>query len=199
MSGTPEMEALFRWLSLQYRSRYLYIARLDKPRYLDQSAYYKDNRDEFRLLADRYGEPLRRAYVVPSSVRFVDDSLGRGLFAEKEIAEGELIGAYYGVVQRASPCRPVKDRLGGFATDYAWTYPVKQRFSPLEVNARINGNELRFVNHSFHPNCQMEHTLIDGEWVLFMIALKHIEMDSQLTVDYGEEYWCGGHRTLTII
>jgi hypothetical protein len=198
-SQTEEMGNLFLSLSLNYIIQSIHIVDLKNERFLNQSRYYKKNHLEFMELTERYGEYLRGNYIIPSTVRYIDSSMGRGLFTEKFILAHEYIGEYCGIVQRASPCKPVKDRLEGYATDYAWTYPVKQGLHHLEVNARVNGNELRFVNHSFNANCRMEHTIVDGKWVLFLIAQRDILSGEQITVDYGEEYWSSGHRTLVIL
>ena len=199
MSGTWEMESLFRSLKVQYLSRSRQIDDLPSRRHYGKSTYYRDNRSEFERLAGEYAESVVNCRVVSSSVRYLDDSMGRGLFAEERCREGDFIGEYTGLIQKASRCRPVKDQLGGYATDYSWTYPEKKRFRSLEVNGRLNGNETRFINHSFTPNCRMEHTLIEGRWVLFLVAAREILPDEQFTVDYGEEYWVGGYRELIMI
>jgi uncharacterized protein len=198
-SGTGEMDELFSSLSLCYISRSRQIVTLSSKLHYKKSSYYRKNRDEFDRLNYLYSAQVRDCLVIPSSVRQIDDSMGRGLFAEREIDQGEFIGEYTGLIQKASPCRPVKDSLGGYKTDYTWTYPERKGLFSLEVNGRLNGNETRFINHSFTPNCSMEHTLVDNRWVLFLVALRSIAPEDQLSVDYGEEYWVGGHRELILI
>ncbi|MDC7219687.1 MAG: SET domain-containing protein-lysine N-methyltransferase [Spirochaetales bacterium] len=198
-SGSEEMKELFRSLSLIYLSRSRQSMDLSDKRHYRQSSYYKENSPEFDKLSGQYGQDIKESRLAPSSVGFIDKSMGRGLFSEEDRSAGDFIGEYCGVIGRALKCRPVKDHLGGFATDYAWTYPEKRGFRALEVNGRLEGNETRFVNHSFTPNCRMEHTLVDNRWVLFLVAQKEIARGEQFTVDYGEEYWTGGHRELIII
>ena len=198
-SGTPEMGELFRSLSLIYLSRSDQTVKLSGPFHYGRSAYYKRNRGEFDRLTKQYSDPVRKCRIVSSSVRFLDASLGRGLFAEANVDQGEFIGEYAGMVKYASPCRPIKDGLGGYETDYTWTYPERKGLRSLEVNGRLRGNETRFINHSFTSNCHMEHTLVDGFWVLFLLARRPISRGEQFTVDYGEEYWTGGFRELILI
>jgi SET domain-containing protein len=64
----------------------------------------------------------------------------------------------------------------------------------LEVNARREGNEMRFVNHGEPPNLRVEHTLIDGHWALFYVAGRDIEKGEELLASYGNQYWEDGLR-----
>lgn len=129
----------------------------------------------------------------------MDETLNYGLIAETSFQEGDFLAQYTGLVGRARRHRRMQDSLGGYSTDYAWTFPVRKGWFPLELDGRLQGNETRFINHSFHPNLKMEHTLIDGKWLLFLLACKSIERGEQFTVDYGEEYWSGGYRELVLI
>ena len=198
-SRSGEMEKLFRSLSVRYILRSEQSVSLSLSFHYEKSSYYKRNRDEFLLLTEKYSVPVLEHRFIASSVGYLDSSLGRGLFAEQEIGPDDFIGEYAGLIQFASPCRPAKDSSGGYETDYSWTYPERKGFRNLEVNGRLNGNEARFINHSFTPNCRMEHTLVEGRWVLFLLAERSISVGEQLTVDYGEEYWTGGFRELIMI
>ncbi len=198
-SGSEEMKEFFRSLSLTYLARSRQIISLPSRYHYLNSSYYKRNREEFEGITSRYGESIVSSVLARVSVRHLGETLGYGLFAEDDLPRGSFIGEYAGIIRLASRCRPVKDARGGYATDYAWTYPEKRGFRSIEVNGRDWGNEMRFINHSFDPNCRMEHTIVDGFWVLFFIAQRDIRKDEQLTADYGEEYWTGGFRELMII
>lgn len=51
------------------------------------------------------------------------------------------------------------------------------------IDAAVDGNEARFINHSCDPNCQ---ALIEGKKI-FIYALKDIEPGEELVYDYAYE------------
>lgn len=189
-------------LFLSMNIRYMKQTEFERPlnaRSREQSFYYQSYRLDFQMLLEEYGAALKEGIMAPCEIRPVSEHVGYGLFASRDFQAGELLGEYTGIVQRARRSRRMKDSLGGFNTDYSWTYPVKRGLFPLEVNARLQGNELRMVNHSFEPNLRMEHCLMPQGWILFMVVDTPVKEGEQFTIDYGEEYWTGGKRELVLI
>lgn len=86
----------------------------------------------------------------------------------------------------------------GSGSDYAWNYPECFPDVELELDGGSAGNEMRFVNHSFHPNLAVEHAVVDGRWAVFYIADRDIAESEQLFVNYGDEYWDGRYRSLVL-
>ena len=175
------------------RSRIAWRPLLTKA--LHQSPYYLENEAYFRELCDRYGEQIRRADKAPLYIEEVGDDVGYGVFAAADIEAGAFIGEYAGVVQPAEDeaGRPLD--AGGYESDYSWYYLDEVPGAPdLEINGRLEGNELRFVNHSDTPNLEVEHTLFEGQWVLFFTAARDIRKGEQLLISYGEAYWEDGWR-----
>ncbi len=198
--GSAERRRFIESTGIQYLSRSIYK---DVPVFSkDQkdSPYYQDNREEFETLLKDYGEALAETSMAAVSIRKVSDDVGYGLFAEEDILSGALIAEYAGVVQPGEDLLPGDENVeSGFETDYSWDYPDAWYEDQLfEVNALRMGNELRYVNHSFEPNLAVEHCLMDNRWVIFFVASSFIRKESQLTVDYGEEYWSGGFRELVL-
>ncbi len=166
---------------------------------LKSSPYYLENEEEFQLLQKDYGPLLENAYMADVSIRFISSQVGYGLFAESDLEGGALIGEYSGVIQPGEDITAEITPGSGYETDYTWDYPDSwYEDLLLEINALKKGNELRFVNHSFEPNLVVEHTLLRNRWVIFFIARGFIKSGTQLTVDYGEEYWSGGFRELIL-
>lgn len=200
-----------RWISSEDRFSFIekqgitYLKRaalarhpsFEKP--LIQSPYYLENKEEFDHLTELYGPQIRSESMAPVSIRFISDEVGFGLFAEKDLDAGTLIAEYTGIVQEGRDVSPEEGNGEGYDTDYTWDYPDAWYEDILfEINALENGNELRYVNHSFEPNLVVEHTLLDNRWVIFFIAEHSIKKGTQFTVDYGEEYWSGGFRELIL-
>lgn len=190
------VDQLFRDLNVVYLER----SRVADPRLKaydwSRSPYAEANRDEFSRLTARYGEGLRQGRRARLQVQEAGPGLGWGLFAAEPLAPDDLVGEYCGVLQPVSEAPPDHKVGGHYLSDYAWNYPDElPDGSEFEVNALYEGNELRFVNHSYQPNTAVDHTLVDGLFVTFFRVLKPVAAGEQLTVDYGEEYWSGGFRT----
>jgi len=194
-----EKRDLFNHLQLEYLSRVeINFPGFEKMDWAS-SPYYRTYEGEFLELIQRYGDQLSQGYLTPCSIRNNPKGMGYGLYCEAPLKEGDLLGIYTGVLQEALPEVPLNPEKTRFSTDYAWDYPdALNGFPELEVNALTKGNELRFVNHSFQPNVDVDHTLYKGEWVLLFIANRDIAPEEEFFVDYGEDYWTCEWRTLIL-
>lgn len=189
-----EIFNLFADLDIIYRPR----ARVDwKPLFdvrLDKSPYYIENKDEFEALARRYGPEIEQAAMAPIYIRKINKTIGFGVFAARDIRKGDFIGEYAGVIQISGKHTDCYDDAG-YESDYSWYYLDEIKKGPaLEINGRKEGNEMRFVNHGERPNLCVEHTLFQGQWVLFFTAAVDIKKDEQLLISYGEAYWDEEYR-----
>ena len=161
------------------------------------SPYYTANQPEFERLTGQYGEALRRGFRSLLEVRDAGSGVGLGLFAGTNLAVGDLVGEYTGVIQESGDAPPDQKVDGHYLSDYAWNYPDElSDGTEFEINALLEGNELRFANHSVQPNMTVDHTLVDGIFVTFFRVVVPVTQGDQLTVDYGHEYWEGGFRDL---
>lgn len=159
------------------------------------SPYYDANRAEFERLTALYGDALRTGHRPRLLVQDAGPGVGLGLFAGEDLGEGALVGEYSGVIQPSSDAPPDQLIDGHYLSDYAWNYPDElPDGSEFEINALLEGNELRFANHAREPNMAVDHTLVDGLFVTFFRTIRAVAKGEQLTVDYGEEYWTGGFR-----
>jgi uncharacterized protein len=185
-----EILELFEKLGVVYRSR----TRIDweplSQINLRKSPYYIENREEFDSLARRYGVKIDRASIAPVYIRRISRTIGYGVFADQDIREGDFIGEYTGVVQISGKHTHCYQADKGYESDYSWYYLDNlDKAPPLEINGRLEGNEMRFVNHGQVPNLLVEHTLYRGQWVLFFTAARDIKKDEQLLISYGDGYW----------
>ncbi len=185
-----EILDLFKGLGVVYRSR----TKIDwEPLFyisLHKSSYYIENKEEFDDLAGRYGPDIDRSAMAPIYIRKIDETIGYGVFADRDICREDFIGEYAGVVQISGKYTHCFKSDKGYESDYSWYYLDNLDKSPaLEINARLEGNEMRFVNHGEIPNLRVEHTLYRGQWVLFFTAAVDIGKDDQLLISYGEAYW----------
>jgi len=183
---------------------YLKRTRIDwKPlrnKKLDQSTYYQTNQEEFEELCCSYGDQIEQCCMAPLYIKKIDDTLGYGVFAAENINKGDFIGEYTGVVQIADKLSEEEDEISGYETDYTWYYLDELENGPdLEINGRLEGNEMRFINHSPDSNLDVEHTLHNGQWLIFFTAARDIKKDEQLLINYGDQYWEDDYRKMKSI
>ena len=101
---------------------------------------------------------------------------GNGVFATRAIKKGERIIEYLG--ERVS--HKEADRryeLKDENDSHTFLFIVD---SKTVIDAGVDGNEARFVNHSCQPNCE---SMIENRRV-FIDAIRDIEAGEELTYDY---------------
>ncbi len=139
---------------------------------------------ESQELGKRFIQEIQSAYIPPVSVRLVDESVGYGLFAESDLPQGAYVGEYTGIVRR----NDLRRYLGPM-NNYCYNYPILDELGRSFVIDATQGNLTRFINHSFTPNLLPIHVYYEGFYHLIFLALKPIEKGTQLTYDYGKNYW----------
>ena len=104
---------------------------------------------------------------------------GRGAFATRPIRKGARIIEYTGerISQDEADKRYDDEAMGRHHT-FLFTLDEK-----TVIDAAVNGNEARFINHSCDPNCQ---ALIEDDRI-FIYALKDISPGQELCYDYAYE------------
>ncbi|RYY91977.1 MAG: SET domain-containing protein-lysine N-methyltransferase [Comamonadaceae bacterium] len=122
---------------------------------------------------------------------------GNGVFAVRDIAEGETLVEYKGEViswkeaLRRHPHDPAQP-------NHTFYFHIDDKHV---IDGKVNGNASKWINHSCAPNCEADET--DGR--VFIKALRNIAAGEELNYDYGliidEPYtpelladfpcWCG--------
>lgn len=134
-------------------------------------------------LGKQYHPLILDSYLSPASVRWVDEAVGYGLFAEETIEKGAYVGEYTGTVRKNN--RRYFEPLN----NYCYEYPVQDEIGRNYVIDASQGCLTRFINHSFHPNLQPCYAYWQGYYHLIFLSLCQIEIGEQLSYDYGENYW----------
>ncbi len=102
---------------------------------------------------------------------------GRGAFATRPIRKGERIIEYLGErVSHAVADARYDDHKDG--VHHTFLFSVSTR---VVIDASVDGNEARFINHSCDPNCE---SVIEGGRV-FIDAAKAIKTGTELVYDYA--------------
>jgi SET domain-containing protein len=101
---------------------------------------------------------------------------GRGVFALRRIAKGTRVLEYLGErVTHAEADRRYVDK--DTHDNHTFLFIVDAR---TVIDAGVDGNEARFVNHACEPNCE---SVIENRRV-FIDAVRNIEPGEELTYDY---------------
>jgi hypothetical protein len=102
---------------------------------------------------------------------------GLGAFATRPIQKGARIIEYVG--ERITPAEAdARYADGPSAPDLVLLFTVDAR---TVIDAGMNGNDARFLNHSCEPNCEA----VTERRRIWIYALREIEPGEELTYDYN--------------
>jgi uncharacterized protein len=102
---------------------------------------------------------------------------GKGVFAARRIARGARVIEYLGqrISHREANRRYARKRAGD---NHTFLFVVDRH---LVIDAGVDGNEARFINHGCDPNCE---SVIRNRRV-YIRALRGIEPGEELSYDYA--------------
>ncbi len=98
---------------------------------------------------------------------------GKGLFATRDFAAGEMVAEYTGKRITTTVADTLKTRYL-FEVDKKWT-----------IDGATLSNRARWINHACMPNCESD--IRDGR--IFIHTLHPVFSGEEFTFDYGEEYF----------
>jgi uncharacterized protein len=120
---------------------------------------------------------VARPVAAPPLIEVRDSALhGKGVFALQRILKGTRVIEYLGErVSHREADRRYDDK--GANDNHTFLFIVDSR---TVIDAGVDGNEARFVNHACEPNCES----VIEERRVFIDALQTIEPGEELTYDY---------------
>ncbi len=117
------------------------------------------------------------------SIRFINEIIGYGVFAEKEILANTYIGEYTGDLRKRTFWEDKKNK-------YLFEYYLGELMtSKYLIDAQERGNHTRFINHSDYPNVEPIAVIAEGILRIIFFSKRKIAPGEQLCYDYGEGYW----------
>jgi hypothetical protein len=115
-------------------------------------------------------------------IRWINPTLGWGVFALRSFRRGEFIGEYGGVIR--------KRRRDDIKNAYCFEYPFSDEIdSPYVIDALDQGGLLRYLNHSETGNITAALATFDDLTHIIFIVKESIAPGEQLCYDYGPNYW----------
>jgi len=117
------------------------------------------------------------------SIRFIDEKVGFGVFAEQRIPSCAYAGEYRGQILERK-VKPPREKV--HCVRYTTWEMGRRKFI---IDAETKGNFTRFINHSSKPNLSLQSVYWRGIPRMIFVALKEIHEGTQLTFDYGTFFW----------
>lgn len=134
-------------------------------------------------LGVRFKKELTENFEPNVSIRWIDDILGYGIFAEEDIPAGAFLGEYTGIIRKR---RRRHDRKNDYCFEYTigdWVY------NPFIIDAQEQGNFTRFINHSQEPNVESLSVHANNIMHIIFVAAEPIKSGKQLRYHYGDTFW----------
>lgn len=105
---------------------------------------------------------------------------GRGLFCTRNIAAGEMVIEYSGMLVRSV----LTDKREKYYESKGIGCYMFRVDGTYVVDATMCGNAARFINHSCESNCFSRVITVDGQKKIIIFASKSISRGEELTYDY---------------
>lgn len=136
-----------------------------------------------KWLGHYYSAEIHGSLHLDLRIDWIDEKMGYGVFANKEIPMNAFIGEYTGILRE-------RRFFGRWKNRYCFDYNIGEgRNSGYVIDAQNFGNHTRFLNHSFEPNLEPASVYCDGILHVIVFAIKLIPANVQLCYNYGEDYW----------
>ncbi|PIS02904.1 MAG: hypothetical protein COT85_02410 [Chlamydiae bacterium CG10_big_fil_rev_8_21_14_0_10_42_34] len=129
-----------------------------------------------------YGKEIRSSFTPSLEIRWIDETLGWGVFALENLKKMQFVAEYVGNVR--------KRRRHDIKNAYCFEYVLVQGIgSSYTIDALDQGGVSRYINHSENPNLNSALATIDGVSHVILYAKVPIAKGEQLCYDYGPDYW----------
>lgn len=106
---------------------------------------------------------------------------GWGLIADEDIKAGSFLIEYVGEVIDDKTC---EERLWVMKEQGEVNFYMCEISREMVIDATFKGNLSRYINHSCHPNSELQKWDIDGETRIGVFAINDIKRGDPVTYDY---------------
>ena len=121
--------------------------------------------------------------------KFIDDDIGHGLFATRDIPDEYCLFEYSGLLS-------VDDISRSSFDGYKICYPGLDLRTGrmLTLSAFSVGNHARLINHSIPVNVAFRVAILENIPRIIVVTTRKIQKGEEFYVDYGELYWVTASR-----
>lgn len=153
--------------------------------YIEQKIKNSPNITQSKELGSVFYDKIRERLIPDASIRWINEEIGYGVFAEEDIEACSYAGEYTGVLRRNDMRRyftPIHH--------YGFQYPLLDDLGRnYLIDAEKQGNITRFYNHSEKPNLKPAYALVDGIYHAIFISIRRIRKGEQLSYTYKKGFW----------
>ena len=111
---------------------------------------------------------------------------GTGVYATREIKKGikiieyigEKVSRYQGNLRSG---KRIRENIGKLNNGLVYIFELNGKY---DIDGSPLYNKARYINHSCNPNCEVE---IENDRI-WIVSLKKIKRNEELTYDYGYEF-----------
>ena len=129
--------------------------------------------------AASHQDELRTHFKARTLVKYINPTIGYGLFAAEDLPHNAYVMEYAGLVRR-------RRRIFCNRNAYCFVYPTGSwHFRVYMIDSLAQGNESRFLNHSFTPSLQPLCMQLDGIIHIVFRTLHTVYAGEELTFHYG--------------
>lgn len=129
-----------------------------------------------------YQKEIRTSHIPDIAIRWINPTLGWGVFALRNFKKMEFIAEYVGKVRK----RKSADTKNGYCFEYILAHGFK---TPYVIDAEEQGGVSRYINHSNAPNLHSSLATFDNISRVILYAKEPVAKSAQLCYDYGFDYW----------
>ncbi|MFT5317676.1 MAG: hypothetical protein ACI8RA_000927 [Chlamydiales bacterium] len=116
-------------------------------------------------------------------IKWINKKIGWGLFANRDIEPGEIVGEYLGEMIEAD---------SSLKSDYTFYYSLSsKKGSAYFIDSESSGNHTRFLNHSSNPNAVACIMYFNNLLHQVFFTIKPVSKGEEVTWDYGPLFWMG--------
>ena len=139
-----------------------------------------------------YDLEIRDQILPDLSMHWIHEDIGFGVFTENSIKKHTFIGEYVGLVRKR---RKKLDEKNAYVFENLIGDSIDTHYT---IDAKKSGNHIRFMIHKEFGICDALLVLHKGFMKVILLANQDIPAGSQLTYDYGIDYWNKRHDLKTL-
>ncbi len=148
-------------------------------RFRMSSTYWDTDKSKIiHLKGDKCSQNISQLIIVLPTL----NGRGNGAYAKQDLVSGTYLGCYLGKIVD-NICNHQINEFSEVA------YRFEMPFQDWSICALRGGNNTRYFNHSDNENIEVKGICHENEYHLGFFTKNDIKEGTELTINYGIEYW----------